>query len=297
MRFIKRIVLFLLINLAIIVILGIIMSVFGVQPYLTPYGLNLQSLLIFAVIIGFAGSFISLFLSKSVAKWTMKVRLINHPTNHAESKIIETISRIAHQLGMNDPEVGVYPSAEVNAFATGWSRNHSLVAVSEGLLRELDEGELEGVLAHEMAHIANGDMVTMTLLQGVLNTFVIFFARVAAFALQRLLSDKEEVGGMAYWITSIAFEIVFGILASIILFAYSRRREFAADRGGAEFVGKSKMIAGLKRLQQLTSKIDTRQKSLATMKIADKPSKIGKIFSTHPSLDERIEALQKVHIS
>ncbi|MCF7812589.1 protease HtpX [Candidatus Gracilibacteria bacterium] len=297
MRFIKRIVLFVLVNFAILIVLGIVMSVFGVQPYLTSYGLNLKSLLIFAAIIGFAGSFLSLFLSKVMARWMMKVRIIKSPSNNEESLLVEVIRSIAKKLEIKTPEVGIYPSAEVNAFATGWSQNHSMVAVSEGLLREMDRDEIEGVLAHEMAHIANGDMVTMALLQGVLNTFVIFFARVAAFLLQRLISDREEVGGISYWITSILFEIVFAVLATIVIAWFSRKREFRADHGGAEFVGKAKMIAGLQRLQELTARVDTRQKSLATLKISDKPSKMGLLFSTHPPLSDRIEALEKASLS
>ncbi len=297
MRFIKRIFLFLVVNLAIIVILGAVVSIFGIRPYLTPYGLDLKSLAIFAAIIGFTGSFISLFLSKVTAKWMMKVRVIRDPRDNAEAKLTQVISGISQKIGIAMPEVGIYPSPEVNAFATGWSRNHSLVAVSEGLLREMDDKELEGVLAHEMAHIANGDMVTMTLVQGILNTFIIFAARVVAFFVGKLLSKNDDIGHLSYFLLSILFEIVFGILASILVFAYSRRREFRADEGGARFVGKMKMIAALKKLGQLSQKIDTRQKSLATMKISDKKSRFGKIFSTHPSIEERIERLQKAAIA
>ena len=228
----------------------------------------------------------------------MGVKVIKHPGDHEESKLVEIISRLAQQGGFKMPEVGIYDSPEVNAFATGWGRNHSLVAVSAGLLHEMDDSEIEGVLAHDMAHVANGDMVTMTLIQGVVNTFVIFAARVAAYAVQTAMSrDNEAVGGLAYWITSIVFEIIFGVLASTIVFWFSRRREFAADYGAAQFVGKQKMIAALKRLQQLTNKIDPSQKSLATMKISDRPSSFMAIFSTHPRLEQRIEALQKAMIS
>ncbi len=226
----------------------------------------------------------------------MNIHIINTPRNHDEAKITETISRISQQLNIKMPEVGIYPSPEVNAFATGPSKNKSLVAVSEGLLNEMDDHELEGVLAHEMAHIANGDMVTMTLIQGVVNTFVIFAARAVAFVVGKLLSRDENVGSLAYFGLSILFEIIFGILASTIVFWFSRRREFAADRGGAQFVGKNKMIAALKRLQTLQSRIDTRQKAFATMKISDKPSGIGLFFSSHPPLQVRIETLQKAPI-
>ena len=288
-----------LVNIAIIALISIITSVFKLDIYyLKPNGLDLQALLIFSAIIGFMGSLISLFLSKRIAKWTMKVRVIKTPQHQADAKLVEIITRIATQLGMKTPEIGIYPSKEVNAFATGWGKNHSLVAVSEGLLREMNSDELEGVLAHEMAHVSNGDMVTMTLLQGVLNTFVIFLSRVVAYVVMNALGrGGREMGYFSYYLMSIVFQIVFGIFASMIVFSFSRRREFRADRGGAQFVGKSKMIAALKRLQQLTNKIDTRQQSLATMKISDKRGRFGRIFSTHPSLDERIEALQKAMVN
>ncbi len=299
MRILKRIALFLLVNIAIIALISIITSVFKLDIYyLKPNGLDLQALLIFSAIIGFAGSFISLFLSKRMAKWMLKVKVIKTPQHPAESKLVEIVTRIATQLGMRVPEIGIYPSGEVNAFATGWSKNHSLVAVSEGLLREMDSDELEGVLAHEMAHVTNGDMVTMTLLQGVLNTFVIFLSRVVAYVVMNALGrGGRDMGYFAYYLMSIVFQIIFGIFASMIVFSFSRRREFRADRGGAKFVGKTKMIAALKRLQQLTNKVDTRQHSLATMKISDKRGRFGRVFSTHPSLDERIEALQKAMVN
>ena len=297
MRFIKRIFLFLVVNLAIIVVLGAVVTIFGIRPYLTPYGLDLKALAIFSVIIGFTGSFISLFMSKVSAKWMMRVAVIHQSRNSQEANLIQVITNISQRLGITMPEVGVYPSPEVNAFATGWSRNHSLVAVSEGLLREMDARELEGVLAHEMAHIANGDMVTMTLVQGIMNTFIIFAARVVAFFVGKFLSRNEDLGRLSYFLLSIFFEIVFGIFASILVMAYSRRREFRADEGGAKFVGKVKMLAALKKLGQLSQKIDTRQKSLATMKISDKPGRFGRIFSTHPSIEERIERLQKAKMA
>ena len=290
-----RIFIFIVINLAVVVLLTAITSIFGIDTnYLQPNGLNLESLFIVALIIGFAGSFISLFLSKWIAKKTMGIELITQPKNHQESRIVEIISGIAHRNNIKTPEIGIYHSSEVNAFATGSSRNNSLVAVSAGLLEEMNEQELEGVLAHEMAHVINGDMVTMALLQGVINTFVIFFARIAAYAVQKtLLKDDEEVGGIVYFLISIAFEIVFGILASLIVFWVSRRREFAADKGAAVFVGKNKMIAALQKLNKLSNRIDTSQKTLATMKISDRGSSI---FSTHPDLQLRIQRLQELQI-
>ena len=299
MTFAKRIFFFMLVNLGVIAVLMAITSFFGIEPYLSNYGLNLTSLFIYAAIIGFSGSFISLFLSKWMAKSFMGVEVIQSPSNHVESKLIETISRLAQQGNFKMPEVGIYHSPEVNAFATGWGKNHSLVAVSTGLLSEMSGEEVEGVLAHEMAHIANGDMVTMTLIQGVVNTFVIFAARVAAFAVSKALGrdDEDGISHLTYFITSIVFEIVFGILASTIVYWFSRRREFAADEGGARFVGKQKMVAALRRLKDLVDRVDTHQKSLATMKISDRPSKFMEAFSTHPRLEKRIEALQKASIN
>ena len=298
MSFFKRIFFFILVNVAVVAILMTVTTVFGIEPYLNAKtGLNLTSLAIYSAIIGFAGSFISLFISKWMAKSMMGVKVIKHPHSPEQVQLFETVQRLAQQGDFKMPEVGIYNSPEVNAFATGWGKNHSLVAVSSGLLQEMNHNEVEGVLAHEMAHIANGDMVTMTLIQGVVNTFVIFAARAAAYAVQIALGkDQEEIGGLAYWLTSIVFEIVFGILASLIVFWFSRRREFEADFGGAKFVGKQKMIAALKRLQELSNKIDPSQKSLATMKISDRPSGFMAAFSTHPRLEDRIAALQKAMV-
>ncbi len=300
MAIFKRIFFFILINVAVVAVLMTVTTIFGIEPYLNAKtGLNLYSLAIYAAIIGFTGSFISLFLSKWMAKSFNGVELIESPRNSQEAKLVEVISRIAQQNHIKMPEVGTYPSMEVNAFATGWGKNHSLVAVSEGLLREMTEDEIEGVLAHEMAHIINGDMVTMTLVQGVINTFVIFAARVAAFVVQKALSGNDEeapVGGLVYWGLSIAFEIVFGILASVIVFWVSRKREFAADMGAAQTVGKKKMIAALQRLQRMTDRIDTSQKTLATMKISDRAG-IMALFSSHPALEDRIEALKKAPVN
>ena len=299
MIFLKRIFFFVLINVAIIAVLTTVTSVFGINTYyLEPNGLNLQSLAVFSLIIGFAGSFISLLISKWMAKSMMGVEVIKNPTNDEESFLITKIQQFAQQGGVNMPEVGIYESGEVNAFATGWSKNRALVAVSRGLLQQMNREEVEGVLAHEMAHVVNGDMVTMALIQGVVNTFVIFAARVAAYAVQTFLAKGEEnsaIGGLSYWLTALLFEILFGILASIVVMSFSRWREYRADFGGAQFVGKQKMIAALKRLQSSTNQIDNNQKSLATMKMSGKGG-ITALFSTHPSLEKRIESLQKALI-
>ena len=289
----KRFFFFALVNIAVVAVILVIAHFFGLETrYLTPNGLNLMALAFMSLLWGFVGSFVSLFISKWLAKKTMGVQLISQPKNSQENKIVEIVSRIASQAGLKTPEIGIYDSPEVNAFATGWSRNNSLVAVSSGLLSEMSPAEIEGVLAHEMAHIANGDMVTMTLIQGVVNAFVIFFARIAAFAVQKAMGrDNEAIGGFAYLGLSILFEIIFGILASTIVFAFSRWREFGADAGGAKFVGKRNMIAALQKLQKLTHRIDPSQKSFATLKISDRPG-FAKFFSSHPPLEKRIEVLE-----
>lgn len=297
-----RIALFLLTNIAVIAVIMTITSVFGLDTmYLKEYGLDLKALALLSLLYGFAGSFISLFLSKWMAKRSTGMRIIENPSNDDEAFIVQKIEQFASQGGFNTPEIGIYDSPEVNAFATGATKNKSLVAVSSGLLANMSRDEVEGVLAHEMAHIQNGDMVTMTLIQGVVNAFVIFFARVAAYAVQTALSKGDEdsgraVGGIAYWVTSIAFEILFGILASTIVYAFSRWREYGADHGGAVFAGKQKMIAALQKLQKTHEMVDPRSKELATMKISDK-SALMKWFSTHPTLDSRIMKLQQAPIS
>ncbi len=297
MRFVKRVVLFLITNIAILLIISVIFSFLGVKPYLTAYGLDLKALLIYAAMIGFAGSFISLLLSKTMAKWMMRVHVIDTPRNQEEKRIFDIVSRLSKKLDFKKiPEVGIYISPEVNAFATGFSKSHALVAVSSGLLSEMNDEELEGVLGHEMSHIENGDMVTMTLIQGIVNTFVIFTARVVAFVVGKILSGKEEISRGLYYLLSIVFEIIFGIIASIIVLWFSRLREFRADAGSAKLVGKQKMIAGLEKLKSLQGRVDIshRQKQFSTMKITDKKGMFGMIFSTHPSLEERIAALQKL---
>lgn len=295
----KRVILFLLTNLAVIVVASFILNLFGVTPYLTQKGLNYQSLFIFALIFGFAGAFISLFLSKTIAVYGYGVKRIQSPSSNEERVLFSTVQSLAQKANIGMPEVGIYDSPEPNAFATGWNKNKSLVAVSTGLLRNMNQQQLDGVLGHEISHIANGDMVTMTLLQGVLNTFVIFFARIVAFAIAQVLQKDEESGGvstLAYWLISMVFEIVFGILASLIVLAYSRRREFRADAGSAHLVNKTSMISALQRLEQLTTVApeDNRVPSMAAFKISH-PSRFGKWFASHPPLDARIEALQKMN--
>ena len=293
----KRIGLFLLTNIAIMVVLTTFTWVFGIDTrYLKDTGLDLKALAIFSFLIGMAGAFISLFISKWMAKWMTKAKIIKTPQNDIEAFLVNTIKQFADTANLGMPEVAIYPSPEINAFATGWNRNKSLVAVSQGLLDAMERDEIEGVLAHEMGHIRNGDMVTMALLQGLINTFVIFGARVAAYGVMKALNRGEEMGGLVYYVIAILFEIIFAFLASIIVMRYSRWREFGADYGGAQLAGKQKMIAALKFLQSHHDQIDTSQKALATMKISDK-ERIFRLFSSHPPLEKRIEALEKAQIS
>ncbi len=292
----RRIALFIATNIAIIVVLTIIFGLFGIQPYLSSQGINYGSLMIFALIIGFTGSFISLFISKFMAKSAYRIQMIESPSSPLEASLINTVQRLAKQSNIGMPEVGTYESPEPNAFATGWNRNNSLVAVSTGLIDRMRPEEVEAVLAHEVSHIANGDMITMSLLQGVVNTFVIFFARIAAFVVMNLFRDDNNgaIGGLAYYGIAILFEIIFGILASVIVMWFSRYREFRADAGSAKLVGKDKMIAALKRLQQaMDVEKDDRAPSMATMKISSR-SRMLALFASHPPLEKRIEALQQL---
>jgi heat shock protein HtpX len=291
----KRIVLFLLTNLAVVAVISILLSIFHVQPYLSRHGIDYQALMVYALIVGFSGAIISLLLAKWLAKRAYNIKIIDKAYTQTESMLLATVRRLANQMHVGMPEVGIYESAEPNAFATGWNKNKALVAVSSGLLNLMSQDELEGVLGHEMSHVANGDMVTLTLLQGVVNTFVIFFARIAAFAVSQLLrrdDDESPIGGVAYYLTAFIFEILFGILASLIVMWFSRYREYRADAGSAKYVGKEKMIKALQRLQ-LTMQLarDEQAPSLEIMKIAGGKSLLG-LFSSHPPLEERIKVLQ-----
>jgi heat shock protein HtpX len=289
----KRVVLFLVTNLAVLLVLGTVASLLGVNRYLTAQGLNLGLLLGFAAVMGFGGSFISLLMSKTIAKWTTGARVIERPGNQAEAWLVETVARLARANGLPQPEVAVY-EGEPNAFATGASRRNSLVAVSTGLLRGMDEREVEAVLAHEVAHIANGDMVTLTLIQGVVNTFVIFLSRVIGFVVDQALrrGDSERSGpGFGYYIGVMVCDLLFGILASIIVMHFSRRREFRADAGAARVLGTpSPMIAALQRLGGMQA--GALPQTIATAGIAGRPA-WTRLFATHPSLEERIEALRR----
>ncbi len=285
-----RILLFLATNLAIIVTLSVVMSVLGIGGYVGPGGLDYQALAVFCLIWGMGGSFISLQMSRWIAKRATGVRLVDGRSGQAELDwLYETVSRLTKQANLPMPEVGVYDSPEVNAFATGPSKSRSLVAVSAGLLRGMRREEVEGVLAHEVAHIANGDMVTMTLLQGVINAFVMFIARVIAFGIRQTSDSRNSY--MFSYIVMIALEIGLGILGSMITAWFSRHREFRADRGGAQLAGREHMLAALRRLASNRQLVDTRHEALATFKIAG-AGKWGAFFSTHPPLEARIAALE-----
>lgn len=289
----KRIVLFLATNVAILLVLSLAMRILGIEPYLTANGLNLTSLLMFAAVMGFGGAFISLAISKWMAKRSMGVRVIETPSNPTESWLVETVRKYSADAGFKMPEVGIFDSPEVNAFATGMTRNSSLVAVSSGLLQRMTREEAEAVLGHEITHIANGDMVTLTLIQGVVNTFVIFLSRVIGYTIDRVVFKNERGQGMAYFITTIIAQMVLGILASIIVMWFSRQREFRADRGGASLAGRGAMIAALERLNSLHPH-PLPDKMAAFGISGGGASGLKRLFMTHPPLEERIAALRAV---
>ncbi len=291
----KRIFLFLATNLAIIVVLSISLRLLGVESILDEQGvdLNLNSLLIFAAVFGFGGSFISLAISKWMAKRTTGAKVIEQPANEIERWLVATVKGQAERAGIGMPEVAIFPSAAPNAFATGMNRNNALVAVSNGLLQNMNKDEVEAVLGHEIAHVANGDMVTLALIQGVVNTFVIFLSRVIGQVVDRVVFKNERGHGPAFWITTIVAEIVLGILASTIVMWFSRKREFRADEGGASLAGRQKMIAALERLKQGTAPADLPDQLAAFGIAGGLGTGIKKLFMSHPPLDERIEALRR----
>lgn len=288
-----RIVLFLATNLAILIVLGIVMNM--VLPALGVEPSQYQSLFIFAALFGFGGAFVSLAMSKWLAKRAVGAQVITQPRNQTEQWLYQTVAVQARKAGIPMPEVAIYDSPEPNAFATGASKKSSLVAVSTGLLRSMSQDEVEAVLAHEISHIANGDMVTLTLIQGVVNTFVIFFARVIAGVIDNATRSNSQngqgLGGLAYFGIVILLEILFGVLASIIVMWFSRQREFRADSGSASLVGKHKMIAALKRLQQAQE--STLDGSMLAFGIQSK-RRFSELFMSHPPLSKRIHALEKL---
>lgn len=294
---IKRILLFLLTNVLVIATISIITTVFGLHNYLTAYGIDYQALAIFCAIWGTLGSFISLLLSKWMAKMAMGVQIIDpaHATPQ-QRELLEIIRRLCQKVGISTlPEVGMYDSPELNAFATGPSKNNALVAVSSGLLNSMDRGQIEGVLGHEISHVANGDMVTMTLIQGVINAFSLFLSRVIAYAVSIAISRGEDREGgismLVYSLLTIVFDILFTILGSIVVAAFSRWREYRADDGGARLVGRDNMVSALERLRSATQLQDNHAPSVDILKISKQPSHFMSLFSSHPPLEKRIQRL------
>ena len=290
----KRIFLFVITNFAILLVLSVTMQLLGIDRMLVQStGLNLQGLLVFAALFGFGGSFISLFISKWMAKKGTGAKVIEEPSTQIERWLVSTVRRQAERAGIGMPEVAVYDAPEINAFATGWNRNSALVAVSTGLLNNMSQDEAEAVLAHEVSHVANGDMVTLALVQGVVNTFVIFFSRVIGYIVDRVILKNDRGHGIGFWVTTFVAEIILGVLATMIVMWVSRRREFRADHGGATLAGRNKMIAALQRLQlnygQPPQLPDT-VKAFGISGVTD--GGLKRLFMSHPPLEERIAALQ-----
>lgn len=288
----KRIVLFLATNLAVMLVMSLVLSLLGVNRYFTGSGLNLGTLMVFSLVVGFTGAIFSLLISKPMAKWSTGARVIDAPSSSTELWLVDTVRRLAGRAGIAMPEVAVY-EGEANAFATGAFKNSALVAVSTGLLESMNKDEVEAVLGHEIAHVANGDMVTMTLIQGVVNTFVVFLARVVGYAIDKAVfrnNDENRGPGIGYTITVFICEMLFGLLASIIVAWFSRQREFRADAGSAKLLGSGQpMIHALARLGGLEP--GELPKSMASSGISDKPG-ISALFSTHPPIEQRIAALR-----
>ena len=288
----RRIGIFLVTNLAVLVTLSAAAHLLGVDRFITAQGMNFTGLLGFAVVFGFGGAFISLFMSKWTARMAVGARVIETPANATERWLIDTVRRQAERAGIGMPEVAVYEAEDINAFATGWNRNAALVAVSTGLLQQMNADEAEAVLGHEVAHIANGDMVTLTLIQGVLNTFVIVIARVVGWFIDRVVFKQEEGPGPAYYVTFFVLEIILGILASVVVAWFSRQREFRADQGGATLAGREKMIAALERLQAAQIPAQLPERVAAFGISGNGRGSWLRYFASHPPLEARIAALR-----
>ena len=290
----QRIFLFLLTNIAIMIILSVTLRILGVESLLAENGsdLNLNALVIFSGIFGFGGAFISLAISKWMAKRMTGAKVIENPSNNVEKWLLDTVEKQSKIVGIKMPEVAIFPSPQMNAFATGASKNKALVAVSQGLLDSMTQGEIEAVVGHEMSHVANGDMVTLTLIQGVVNTFVIFFSRVIGHVVDRVILKNQRGHGIGYFVTTIFAQIILSILASVIVMYFSRKREYVADTGGADLAGHQNMINALKRLGQ--KEPEALPEQLAAFGIGEKP-KTGwrELWSSHPPLEDRIKALEK----
>jgi heat shock protein HtpX len=298
---VKRVFLFIVVNILVLVTISIVLSILNIGPYLSEQGIDYTSLLIFCAVVGFSGALISLALSRWMAKMMLGVQVIDpsQPQTGAERDLVRMVQSLTQKAGLPMPEVGVYASNEVNAFATGPTKAKALVAVSSGLLQQMDNRAVEGVIGHEISHIASGDMVTMTLLQGVINTFVMFFARIAAWIVaQAFAGDREnERSGpspIVHFIAVIIFEILFSMLGAIVVAFFSRKREFRADSGSARLTNRDTMIHALQSLKQSVELVDTRQQSVMSLKISGRPRRFFGLFATHPDLDVRIEALRQL---
>ena len=292
----KRIALFLATNLAVVLVLGVVMELFGIRGVLDAQGqgIDYNGLLIMSAVVGMTGSFISLAISKRMALMSTGARIIDQPANQAEAWLVETVRAQANAAGIGMPDVAIFNSPDVNAFATGMDRNHALVAVSTGLLGQMDRDQAEAVLGHEVSHVANGDMVTLTLIQGVVNTFVFFLSRVVGVLVDRAVFKVERGHGPGYWITVLVAQMVLGILASMIVMWFSRQREFRADRGGATLAGREKMISALAQLQRATNPAPLPEQLAAFGISGGRAGGLRSLFMTHPSLDDRIAALRKI---
>ncbi len=299
MGWFKRVTLFLLVNILVVTTISVVLNLLGVRPYLTAYGMDYESLALFCLVWGMGGAFISLGLSRQMAKWMMGVAVINPNTRDPGMRaLLNLVYHLAERANLTAlPQVGIYNSPEVNAFATGPTKSRSLVAVSSGLLQRMNQEELEGVLGHEIAHIANGDMVTMTLLQGVVNAFVMFLARAIAFAIAHTGRGRDENHGISYgsyFIVQFVLEILFMIMGSMVVAWFSRYREFRADAGGSRLAGREKMLGALEALKRTYELVDPRvQPALKALKISSRSSGLLRLFSTHPPLAERITRLQR----
>lgn len=288
----KRVVLFVITNLAVLLVLSVSMRLFGIAPYLNEYGLNYNSLLIFAALFGMGGAFVSLALSKWTAKRFTGAQVIQSPRSPDERWLVETVKSQAERAGIGMPEVAVYDAPDMNAFATGMNRNKALVAVSTGLLREMRREEVEAVLGHEVSHVANGDMITLALIQGVVNTFVIFLSRVIGQTVDRVVFRNERGHGIGFWVTVFVAEMVLGILASLIVMYFSRKREFRADAGGAELAGRSNMVAALERLKSGLERPHLPDQLAAFGISGNVGAGLRRLLMSHPPLEERIAALR-----
>jgi heat shock protein HtpX len=291
----KRILLLVITNIAVLLVLSITLRIFGIDRILNAQGtgLDYQSLLVMAAVFGFGGSFISLLMSKWIAKRAAGAQVIENPSNATERWLVDTVQRHAQRAGIGMPEVAIYDAPEINAFATGWNKDAALVAVSTGLLNNMSQEEAEAVLGHEVSHVANGDMVTLTLIQGVLNTFVIFFSRVIGYLVDRVVFKVERGEGPAFFITTIVAQLVLGVLASMVVMWFSRYREFRADAGGAQLAGRNKMIAALERLQLNYGQPPQLPEQVKAFGISGTTGwGLKRLFMSHPPLEERIAALR-----